>query len=162
MCVEAALARGLDVRSRPVWDGEEAPADDLGSAEAVVYVGVAGSGAVELWEALHAANPSLWLLGSEGVAERWLARELTPSAADRTRFFIAQRAPFAFYGYEAMALALDSIAAGGDRSGTVASARGTRDRDSSLGRYSIDDEGHTTATAYGRLAVVDGALVWDG
>ena len=28
-------------------------------------------------------------------------------------------------------------------------------------RYSVDAEGHTTATAYGRLAVVDGALVWD-
>ena len=30
-----------------------------------------------------------------------------------------------------------------------------------IGRYSIDDEGHTTTTAYGRLAVVDGVLVWD-
>jgi hypothetical protein len=40
-------------------------------------------------------------------------------------------------------------------------ARGTKDRDSILGRYSIDDEGHTTTTAYGRLAVVDGVLVWD-
>jgi hypothetical protein len=40
-------------------------------------------------------------------------------------------------------------------------ARGTRHRDSILGRYSIDEEGHTTTTAYGRLAVVDGALAWD-
>jgi hypothetical protein len=38
---------------------------------------------------------------------------------------------------------------------------GTRDRDSVLGRYAIDAEGHTTSTAYGRLAVVDGALAWD-
>ena len=68
----------------------------------------------------------------------------------------------AFYGYEAMALVLDAIAAGaGDRAATVRAARATRDRDSVLGRYSVDAEGHTTSTAYGRLAVVDGALVWD-
>jgi hypothetical protein len=60
-----------------------------------------------------------------------------------------------------MALALDSIAAGGDRAGTAAAALATRDRDSVLGRYSLDKEGHTTTTDYGRLAVVDGALVWD-
>jgi hypothetical protein len=31
-----------------------------------------------------------------------------------------------------------------------------------MGHYSIDDQGHTTSTAYGRLAVADGELVWDG
>jgi hypothetical protein len=39
--------------------------------------------------------------------------------------------------------------------------RATKDRDSILGRYSIDEDGHTTTKAYGRLAVVYGALVWD-
>jgi hypothetical protein len=33
--------------------------------------------------------------------------------------------------------------------------------DSILGRYSIDADGHTTSTAYGRLAVAGGELVWD-
>jgi hypothetical protein len=33
------------------------------------------------------------------------------------------------------------------------------DRDSILGRYSLDAHGHTTTTAYGQLAVVDGELV---
>jgi branched-chain amino acid transport system substrate-binding protein len=156
MCAQAARDRGLAVRIRPVWDHDERPADDLGAAQAVLYVGVAGSGAVELWHTLHAANPRLWLLGSEGVGQEWLAAALEPSAAERTRFFVAQRVPMGFYGYEAMALVLDAIAAGdGDRAGT------TRDRDSVLGRYSIDADGHTTSTAYGRLAVVDGALVWD-
>ena len=62
-----------------------------------------------------------------------------------------------------MALVLDAIAAGGgDRAGgRRARHAATKDRDSVLGRYSIDDDGHTTTTAYGRLAVVDGALVWD-
>jgi branched-chain amino acid transport system substrate-binding protein len=162
MCAEAARERGLQVRVRPVWDHDEAPADDLGAAGAVVYVGVAGSGAKALWHDLHAANPRLWLIGSEGVAADWLARALEPPAAERTRFFVANRAPLALYGYEAMALILDAIAAGGgDRAGIVEAARSTRDRDAVIGRYSIDAEGHTTSTAYGRLAVTGGELVWD-
>jgi branched-chain amino acid transport system substrate-binding protein len=162
MCAQAARERGLAVRIRPVWDHDEDPVADLGAARAVVYVGVAGSGAVGLWDTLHAADPELWLLGSDGLAQPWFASEMLPAAAQRTRFFVAQRAPMAFYGYEAMALVLDAIAAGaGDRAATARAARGTRDRDPVLGRYSVDAEGHTTSTAYGRLAVVDGALVWD-
>jgi branched-chain amino acid transport system substrate-binding protein len=96
------------------------------------------------------------------VAAAWLAAALEPGAAARTRFFVANRAPLALYGYEAMALILDAMAAGrGDRAATARAARGTRDRDSVLGRYSIDADGHTTPTAYGRMAVVGGALVWD-
>ena len=38
---------------------------------------------------------------------------------------------------------------------------GARDRDSVRGRYSIDEQALTTSAAYGRLAVVDGQLVWD-
>jgi ABC-type branched-subunit amino acid transport system substrate-binding protein len=90
MCVEAANARGIAVRSRPVWNHAERAADDLGNAQAVLF--------------------------------------------------------------EAMALILDAIAAGGaDRDAVVRAARGTTDRDSILGRYSLDDDGHTTTTAYGCL-----------
>ena len=162
MCAQAARERGLAVRSRPVWDRGEPRDADLDGAEAVLYVGVAGSGAVALWHDLHAAKPGLWLLGTEGVAVPWLARELSPSAAARTRLFVAQRAPFAFYGFEAMALILDAVAsAGADRAAIARAARAARDRDSILGRYSIDEHGHTTSTAYGRLAVAGGELVWD-
>jgi len=81
-------------------------------------------------------------------------------AAERTRFFRAQRAPAGFYGYEAMALILDAVAEGGaDRAATVRAARATSDRPSILGRYSLDEAGHTTTTAYGRLAVTGGELV---
>jgi branched-chain amino acid transport system substrate-binding protein len=135
-------------------------ADDVGAAQAVLYVGVAGTGAVTLWHELHAANPETWLLGVEGVAEPWLAAAVTESAAERTRFFQAQRAPFGFYGFEAMELILDAVAAGsGDRDRVVRAARGTKDRDSIIGRYSLDHDGHTTTTAYGCLAIVDGELV---
>jgi branched-chain amino acid transport system substrate-binding protein len=61
-----------------------------------------------------------------------------------------------------MALILDAVAHGGvDRPAIVRAARTTNDRDSILGRYSIDADGNTTMTAYGRLAVVGGQLVWD-
>jgi branched-chain amino acid transport system substrate-binding protein len=156
MCVDAARARGLDVRALPVWDDN---ADvDAGGAAAVLYVGVAGRGAVELWHALHARAPSAWLLGSDGVAVSRLSRALSAEASARSRFFVAQRAPFGFYGYEAMALIQDC--AGPDRAATVAAARATHHRDSVLGRYSIDADGLTTTSAYGVLEVVRGELVW--
>jgi branched-chain amino acid transport system substrate-binding protein len=156
MCAEAAAGRGLDVTALPVWDTEAEI--ELGDAQAVLYVGVAGSGAIGLWHALHARRPGLWLLGSEGVATPWLARALAAPVAARTRFFVAQRAPFAFYGYEAMALIRASLRQ--DRAATVAAARATRDRDSILGRYSLDGDGHTTTTDYGVVAVVGGELAW--
>jgi branched-chain amino acid transport system substrate-binding protein len=156
LCADAASDRGLAVAAVPVWDTEAEI--ELGDAEAVLYVGVAGSGAVGLWHALHARRPELWLLGSEGVAAPWLARALEAPVAARTRCFVAQRAPFAFYGYEAMALIRASLRA--DRAATVAAARATRDRDSILGRYSLDADGHTTTTDYGVVAVVGGELAW--
>ena len=117
MCVEATAA---EVRSRPVWDWDEDMAADVGDAQAVLYVGVAGSGAVGLWDGLHELDPSLWLLGTDGVAEPRLAREMSAGAAARTRFFSTRHAPWSFYGYEAIALVRDAIAAGGDRAGVVA------------------------------------------
>jgi branched-chain amino acid transport system substrate-binding protein len=81
---------------------------------------------------------------------------------ERTRFFQAARASFDLYGFEAMALILDAIQEGGDDRAAVARiARATKDRDSVLGRYSIDEHGHTTSTAYGRFAVAGGEIVWD-
>ena len=144
MCADAARGRGLAVRSRPVWDQDERAADDIGEAEAVLYVGVAGSGAEGMWHELHALNPEMWLLGTEGVAARWLAKSLSPAVAARTRFFLAPREPFSFYGREAMALILDALAEGGeDRQAIVATAQAK----------------HVPTTAYGCLAVVDGELV---
>ena len=144
MCVEAARSRGLAVRSRPVRNHDERAADDLGAAQAVLYAGVAGSGAVGLWHELHAANPDLWLLGTEGVAVTWLAEALRPAAAERTRLFVAPTVPLGTYGRDAMSLILDAVAeAGDDRQAIV---------DAALAR-------HTPPTNYGCLAVVDGELV---
>jgi branched-chain amino acid transport system substrate-binding protein len=72
--------------------------------------------------------------------------------------------PYAIYGYEAASLALDAIERAGDAvNGSIEEARaavleqlfGTKDRQSVLGTYSIDENGDTTLTDYG-VYVVDG------
>jgi len=71
--------------------------------------------------------------------------------------------PYSIYGYEAMKLALDAI----ERSGTGEKADilealfATKDRQRSLGTYSIDPNGDTTLTDYGVYAIKDGELVFD-
>jgi branched-chain amino acid transport system substrate-binding protein len=71
--------------------------------------------------------------------------------------------PYAIYGYEAMRLALDAI----ERSGTgekediIAALFDTKDRDSVLGTYSIDENGDTTLTDYGIYTIDGGELTFD-
>ena len=71
--------------------------------------------------------------------------------------------PYAIYGYEAMRLALDAI----ERSGTgekediLAALFETKDRESVLGTYSIDENGDTTLSDYGVYKIKDGELVFD-
>ena len=71
--------------------------------------------------------------------------------------------PYAIYGYEAMRLALDAI----ERSGTgskediIKALFETKDRESVLGTYSIDENGDTTLTDYGVYTVEDGELTFD-
>ena len=71
--------------------------------------------------------------------------------------------PYAIYGYEAMRLALDAI----ERSGTGAKEDvlkalfETKDRQSVLGTYSIDENGDTTLTDYGVYTIEDGELTFD-
>ncbi|MBA2347308.1 MAG: branched-chain amino acid ABC transporter substrate-binding protein, partial [Solirubrobacterales bacterium] len=67
--------------------------------------------------------------------------------------------PYAIYGYEAMQLALDTIEAAGEagttREGVLEQLFQTKDRDSVLGTYSIDENGDTTLTDYGLYKVND-------
>jgi branched-chain amino acid transport system substrate-binding protein len=162
MCADAARERGVDVLRRAVWTQEEGAAADVAGAEAVLVVAIPGPGTTALWNELYGLDPGMWLLATDGLAVEWAARAIDPQAAAKTRFFTAQRAPWGFYGYEAMALILAAVAeGGGTRPGAVGAARATRDRDSILGRYSIDAEGLTTAPASGRLLIAGGELVWD-
>jgi branched-chain amino acid transport system substrate-binding protein len=71
--------------------------------------------------------------------------------------------PYAIYGYEAARLALDAI----ERSGTgskediVKALFETKDRESVLGTYSIDENGDTTLTDYGVYTIEGGELTFD-
>jgi branched-chain amino acid transport system substrate-binding protein len=65
--------------------------------------------------------------------------------------------PYAIYGYEAMQLVMDTIKAAGaegtTREGVLKALFATKDRESVLGTYSIDENGDTTLTDYGLYTV---------
>ena len=89
--------------------------------------------------------------------------QLPPAAADFLAAFeqAYDRAPgrYAAYGYEAMALVLDSIERSEDpldRSSVVDAFFATTDRESILGTYSIDDVGDTTLAQLGAYEVIRG------
>jgi branched-chain amino acid transport system substrate-binding protein len=71
--------------------------------------------------------------------------------------------PYAIYGYEAMRLALDAIERSGDASkeNIVKALFETKDRESVLGTYSIDENGDTTLTDYGVYTIDGGELQFD-
>src|SRR5215207_10225148 len=69
--------------------------------------------------------------------------------------------PYAIYGYETMALALASLKAVGDKANDREAVytqllTNTKDRESALGVYSIDENGDTTLTDYGLYTIKDG------
>jgi len=71
--------------------------------------------------------------------------------------------PYAIYGYEAMKLGLDAIARSktGDKADVIKALFSTKDRQSVLGTYSIDENGDTTLTDYGVYGIKDGELTFD-
>ena len=70
--------------------------------------------------------------------------------------------PYAIYGYEAMSLALNAIERSktGTKEDIVKALFATKDRDSVLGTYSIDENGDTTLTDYGVYKIVGGEQVF--
>jgi branched-chain amino acid transport system substrate-binding protein len=101
----------------------------------------------------------------EDVAKRTLLtvpglppEEYTPAGREFVKAYAAKygdKAPdrYAIYGYESMKLILDSIAAAGDngddKAAVVDQVFATKDRDSVLGTYGIDENGDITLTTYG-------------
>jgi branched-chain amino acid transport system substrate-binding protein len=71
--------------------------------------------------------------------------------------------PYAIYGYETMKLALDTLEAVGDKANDRKAVAEqlvgkTKDRNSVLGTYSIDENGDTTLTDYGLYTIKGGEL----
>src|SRR5436190_9988203 len=73
--------------------------------------------------------------------------------------------PYALYGFETMSLALDAINRAGDqgndRQAVIQQLFATKDRQSVLGTYSIDQNGDTTTTDYGLYKIDNGQLAFD-
>jgi branched-chain amino acid transport system substrate-binding protein len=73
--------------------------------------------------------------------------------------------PYAIYGYEAMQVALLAIQnagdKGNDRAAVIDQFFKIKDRDSVLGKYSIDANGDTTLSDYGGNRIKNGKLVFD-
>jgi branched-chain amino acid transport system substrate-binding protein len=71
--------------------------------------------------------------------------------------------PYSIYGYEAMRLALDAIerSGTGEKADIVKAIFDTKDRQSVLGTYSIDENGDTTLTDYGVYTIKGGELTFD-
>jgi branched-chain amino acid transport system substrate-binding protein len=73
--------------------------------------------------------------------------------------------PYALYGFETMSLALDAINRAGDkgndRQAVIQQLFATKDRQSVLGTYSIDQNGDTTNTDYGLYSVDNGQIKFD-
>jgi branched-chain amino acid transport system substrate-binding protein len=71
--------------------------------------------------------------------------------------------PYAIYGYEAMKLVLDAIERAGDptKENVLKAIFDTKDRQSVLGTYSIDENGDTTLTDYGVYTIEGGELKFD-
>jgi branched-chain amino acid transport system substrate-binding protein len=75
--------------------------------------------------------------------------------------------PYAIYGYESMALMLDAVQRAVDEGGDLTRQKvvdqlfQTKDRDSVLGKYSIDENGDTSLTDYGLYKIEGGKLKFD-
>ncbi len=71
--------------------------------------------------------------------------------------------PYAIYGYEAMSLVLDAVERAGstEKADVLRALFETKDRQSVLGTYSIDENGDTTLTDYGVYRIEGGELVFD-
>jgi branched-chain amino acid transport system substrate-binding protein len=71
--------------------------------------------------------------------------------------------PYAIYGYECGRLVLDAIerAGSGDKADVLKALFATKDRDSVLGKYSIDENGDTSLTDYGVYKIEDGELTFE-
>jgi branched-chain amino acid transport system substrate-binding protein len=158
-------------------------------ADAVFTGGIIDNNAPQLYKDLNAAMPDAKLFGPDGVAtvdftaeipakvqaQSYLTAptlspdELPPAGQQFYKDYEAEYGepqdeidPYAVYGYEAMAIACDAIAEGGDdRQAVIDAFFATKGRESPLGTYDIDPDGDTTLSDYGGYKAEGGKLVFD-
>jgi branched-chain amino acid transport system substrate-binding protein len=160
-------------------------------ADCFVYSGITANNAVQLYKDFSAALPDAKLYGPDGVAESGFADPkeggIPADVAAKTKVTVATLSPdeyppegqefftefskkygednpdpYAIYGYEAARLALDAISrSDGSKESIIQALFDTKDRESVLGTYSIDENGDTTLTDYGVYTIDGGELKFD-
>jgi branched-chain amino acid transport system substrate-binding protein len=155
--------------------------------DAVYFGGAAESNSDRLWRDLHAALPDALLIGSHnllvpafyrrlGDAGRRTyitsvaqdIRQLPPRGQrfvrDYRREFGTTPGPYAAYGNAAMSMVLNAIKEAGDsadsRERVVEEVLDTTDLDSTVGTFSIDDNGDTSLDRIAGYRVAGGRLVF--
>ena len=158
-------------------------------ADCMFYGATTANKTVQLWIDVNAAAPEMKLFGPAGMSDSAFTEQI-PKAAQRQTFLTTPtldpklyppagqaffkkyeatygQVPesYGIYGYEAMKTALLAIEnagdQGNDRQAVVDAFFKIKDRNSVLGKYSIDANGDTTLSSYGGNRVKDGKLVFD-
>ncbi|MCL2769834.1 MAG: ABC transporter substrate-binding protein [Solirubrobacterales bacterium] len=182
--IEVIADDGVDTTTATTFTGEVEKIASSG-AQALFYSGAAGPGATAFLQELHSADPSLLISGSSTMDGATLASELGaqggtvyrttptlapamyPPAAARVlqefeRRFREPSSPYVLYGYEAMSAVLAAVRAAGprgnNRDAVIRHLFALRDRESVLGRYSVQPNGETTLSRYGIQRLEHGRL----
>jgi len=159
------------------------------AADAFLFAGTTDTGAARIFTAVAEAAPSMLLFGPAAVADRSFLQELpvavrrrmrvtTPSLPPRLlppsaaafrdsfrRTFGRPPAPEALQAYEAAKAVLHAIGSAGTRGNSRQAVTDAffaiRDRESVLGRYSIDANGDTSLSTYAGNRVRNAQFVLD-
>jgi branched-chain amino acid transport system substrate-binding protein len=157
-------------------------------ADCMFFGGITQNKGVQVFNDVNAANPTMKLFGPDGVADVFVTK-ISPNVAKQTYItnptldpklyppaaqdffkkfkqkFGHDPYPYAIYGYEAMKVALLAIQnagdKGNDRQAVIDAFFHIKNRDSVLGKYSIDENGDTTLADYGADRVENKKLVFD-
>ncbi|MGK2955926.1 MAG: branched-chain amino acid ABC transporter substrate-binding protein [Solirubrobacterales bacterium] len=164
-------------------------AEDLADQgiDCFVYGGITASNAVQLFKDISAAVPGVKMYGPDGVGDTDFSGGLPADVAANTKVTIPTLSekdygkagakfykdyeaeygpaePFAIYGYEVGQLMLDVLSRAEDptdRQSVIDAMFDTKDRDSILGTYSIDEKGDTTLTDYGVFKIANKELEFE-
>jgi branched-chain amino acid transport system substrate-binding protein len=157
-------------------------------ADCAAYTGITANGAVPLFKALARALPGTPLFGSDGIAESGFTGRVPAGVGSRVVITVSTVAPsayppagqdilrryaqrygdpnpdpYAVYGYEAMRLVLDAVAAAGSsRRAVIGWLHSMPLRAGALGTYRFDRFGDTTLRTLGLYGIAGGALQYAG
>jgi branched-chain amino acid transport system substrate-binding protein len=162
-------------------------------ADCFYFAGITANGAVQITKDVHSAIPTAKIFGGDGICEDSytnaakggvpaaidpLIQCTTPTAnlvaypggkdflaAYQAKYGVANPDPYSIYGYEAMKLALDTIASlgaqGNSKSAVLHALFAIKARQSVLGTYGFNANGDTTLKSFGLYKVgSNGELVF--